>query len=92
MITGGKMELHVESLSERPEEMGDELRASIGSDMSRNSVLRENVNKEKMGELRRGNRIVGWNEDPLLRQTVYYNQDGCKSLGVRKLFNEVHGN
>ena len=33
MVTGGEMKLHIESFSERPEEVRDELRSAIGGDV-----------------------------------------------------------
>ena len=33
MVTGGEVKLHIESFSERPEEMRDELRSVVGGDM-----------------------------------------------------------
>jgi hypothetical protein len=40
VVTGGKVELHVKSFSERLDKVGDELRTSIGSDVTGNSMLR----------------------------------------------------
>ena len=33
MVTGSEMKLHIESFSERPEEVRDELRSAIGGDV-----------------------------------------------------------
>ena len=33
MVTGSEMKLHIESFSERPEEMRDELRSAVGGDV-----------------------------------------------------------
>ena len=33
MVTGGEVKLHIESFSERPEEMQDELHSTVGGDM-----------------------------------------------------------
>ena len=57
-----------------------------------NSVLREDMEKEELCELRRCNRVVGWNEYALFRQTVNDHKDGGKSGGWRELFDEVHRN
>ena len=46
VVTQCEVELHVEHGPKRAEEMGDELGASVGSDMGRNSVLREDVQEE----------------------------------------------
>ena len=46
MITGGEMGFHIESCSERSEEVGYKLRASVGSDVRRNTMFRENLHNE----------------------------------------------
>ena len=33
MVTGGEVKLHIESFSERPEEMPDKLRSAVGGDV-----------------------------------------------------------
>ena len=33
MVTGGEVKLHIESFSERPEEMRDELHSAVGGDV-----------------------------------------------------------
>ena len=42
--------------------MGDEFRTSVRCDMSRYSVLGEDMHNEELGELGGGDGIVGWNE------------------------------
>ena len=46
VVTRCEVELHVECSPERAEEMGDKFSASVGSDMGRNSMLREDVQEE----------------------------------------------
>jgi len=46
VITGGEVELHIQSCSERSEEVGYKLRASVGSNMRRNTMLREYVHNK----------------------------------------------
>ena len=48
MISGGEVKLHVQSQGERPEEAGDELRASIRGDMGGNFVLGEHMKNEQL--------------------------------------------
>ena len=48
------------------------------------------MEKEELCELQRCDRVVGWNEYALFRQTVNDHKDGGKSGGRRELFNEVH--
>jgi len=43
VVSRGEMKPHVESFSERPEEVRDELRAVVGGDMGWNSVFGEHV-------------------------------------------------
>jgi len=46
VITGGKMELHIQSCSERPEEVGYKLGASVRSNVRQNTVFREYMPNE----------------------------------------------
>jgi len=46
VITGGKMELHIQSCSERSEEVGYKLGALVGSNVRQNTMLREYVHNE----------------------------------------------
>ena len=59
------MEFHVQGqgFTQGPEEVGDELRSSIGGDMGRNSMLGKYMEDKELGELSRGDSIVSWNED-----------------------------
>ena len=44
VITRGKMKLHVETETERSEEVRDEFGTSVRSDMARDTVLRKDMN------------------------------------------------
>jgi hypothetical protein len=46
MVPGGKVEAHIQGLPKGPEEPGNELRATVAGDMRRDTVLREDVDKE----------------------------------------------
>jgi len=46
VITGGEMELHIQSCSERSEEVGYKLGASVGSNVRWNTMFRENMHNE----------------------------------------------
>jgi len=46
VITGGEMELHIQSCSERPEEVGYKLGASVRSNVRRDTMFREYVHNE----------------------------------------------
>ena len=59
--------------------------------MSGNSVFGENVKNKKEGKVFGGASIVSRNEDALFGQAVNNNQNGVKTVGVGKGFNEVHG-
>ena len=92
MIARGEMKSDIEGLTKGAEKVRDKLHASIGGDVRGNSMLREDMEKEELCELRRCNRVVGWNEYALFRQMVNDHKDGGKSGGRRELFDEVHRN
>jgi len=48
VVARGEVESHVEHFSEGAEEVGYELRATVGGDVRRNSVLREDVEDEEL--------------------------------------------
>ena len=85
------MERHVQGLTQRPEEVGDELRTSIGGDVRRNSVFREHMEDEELGELRGGDGVVSRDKDRLFRESVNNDEDCCITGGGRELLNEIHG-
>ena len=60
--------------------------------MGWDSVLGEHMRNKELGELRGSDGVVSWNEYSLLRQAVHDDDDGGKSIGGRKLLNEVQGN
>lgn len=91
MISGGEVEAHVESFTERPEEVRNKLGAPVGGDMGWNSVLGEDVDEEQLGESCGGDGIMSWDEDTLFGESVDYHEDGGIALRRRKLFDEVHG-
>ena len=68
MITRSEMQLHVQSDSERVEEMRDEFGSAVGSDMVWNSVLGEDVKNEELCKLLRHNHVMSWNESPCLER------------------------
>jgi len=49
VVAGSEVEFHVQRFSKTAEEVGHELRTSIGSTMSWNTVLREHVQDEELG-------------------------------------------
>ena len=66
MITRSEMQLHVQSDSERVEEMGDEFGSAIRSDVAWNSMLGEDMKNEELCRLLRRDRVMSWNEESLL--------------------------
>jgi hypothetical protein len=54
MMAGHKMHGHVEKFAQCTEKSGNEFRASVGSDVGRNTVFGEYVDKEELGELSGG--------------------------------------
>ena len=85
------MERHVQGFTQRPEEVGDELRTSIGGDVRRNSVFGEHMEDEELGELRGGDGVVSRDKDRLFRESVDNDEDCCITGGGRELLNEIHG-
>jgi hypothetical protein len=91
VVSGGKMEFHVQDYSEGPEEMGNEFRTTIRGNMRRNSVLGEYMEDKEFRKFEGGNSIVGGDEYRLLGKSVYNNEDGSEAGGDRELFYEIHG-
>ena len=90
MITGCEVKGHIQDFTKRAEEGGGKLRTTIGGDMLRNAVLREDMCDEDESEVFRGTIDCSWNEDCLLGESVDDYKNGVKTGGGRKRFNEVH--
>src|SRR3984957_802070 len=71
VISGSEVKLHIQSLSERSEEVGNELGSTVGRDMSGNSVLGKHMDYEELGKLCGRDSVVGCNENSLLRKSIY---------------------
>jgi hypothetical protein len=84
------MQLHVEKFAQGPEKGGNELGATVGGDVGRDSVFREDMNKEEASELRRVYVNVTGDENDLFRCTVDNDQNSIVLTRGRKLLNEVH--
>jgi hypothetical protein len=84
------VQLYIQGLSKRTEEMRDKFGTSVRGDMRWNSMLGEDMDNEKFGQLGRNDSIVSWNEESLLSKTVYHYQDSSETFGVRKLLDKVH--
>ena len=74
MITGSEMQLHVQSDSERAEEMGNEFGSAIRSDVAWNSMLGEDVKNKELCKLLRCDHVVSQNEESLLGETINNDQ------------------
>ena len=70
MITGSEMQLHVQSDSKRVEEMGNEFRPVIGSDVAWNFMLGEDMKNEELCKLLRCDQIMSQNEKSLPGETI----------------------
>lgn len=81
VVSGGEVEFHVQCLSERPEEVGDEFGTSVTSNVRRNSMLRKDMKDKEVREFRSINSIVCRDEDTLLRKSVNNNEYGCIAKG-----------
>jgi hypothetical protein len=79
VISGGKMQSHVQSFSEGPEESGDKFGATIGGNMGGYSVLGENVHDKEFCKVFRGASGGGRNEYRLLREAVYNDEDRVRT-------------
>ena len=75
------MQFHVQGDSKRAEEMGNEFRSMVGSDVAWNSVLGEDVKNEELCKLLRRNCIMSWNEKSLLGEMI--NNDQYSSITRR---------
>ena len=71
--------MDVEGLTQGVEEVRNELRSSIGSDVQGNAVLRKDVKQEQLSQSRRIYGIVCGDEDYLLREAVHDDQDGSEA-------------
>jgi hypothetical protein len=58
VMAGSKMHGHIEKFAQCAEEGGNKFRASVRSDVGRNTVFGEYVNKEESSELGRGDMSV----------------------------------
>ena len=74
MIARSEMQLHVQSDSERVEEMGHKFGSTIRSDMAWNSVLGEDVKNKELCKLLRCDHVVSHNEESLLGETINNDQ------------------
>ena len=74
MISRSEMQFHIQSESERVEEMGDGFRSAIRSDMAWNSVLGEDVKNEELCKWLRRDHVVSRNEESLLGEMINNNQ------------------
>jgi len=90
MIAGGEVEADVEGLTKGTEEMGNELGTPVGGDVRGNSVFGKHMEEEELGQLRRGDSVMGRYEDALFGQAVHDYQDGSEAGGGWKLLYEVH--
>jgi hypothetical protein len=55
-----------------------------------NSMLGEDMDNEKFGQLGGGNNIVSRNEESLLSKMVYHYQDSGETFRVGELLDKVH--
>ena len=74
MITGSEMQLHVQSNSERAEEMRNEFGSAVGSDVAWNSMLGEDVKNKELCNLLRHDHVVSRNEESLLGEMINNDQ------------------
>ena len=84
------METDVQSLAKGAEKVGYEFGSTVGSDVGRNTVLGEDVEKEQLCQSGGIDGVMRGDEDALLGQAIHDNKDGGESGRGRKVFNEIH--
>ena len=84
------METDVQSLAKGAEKVGYEFGSMVGSDVGRNAVLGEDVEKEQLCQSRGVNGVMRGDEYALLGQAIHDDKDGCESGRRWKVFNEIH--
>ena len=72
------------------EEVGYEFGSTVGSDMGRNAVLGEDMEKEQLCQSGGVDSVMRGDEYALLRQAIHDDEDGGESGRRRKVFNEIH--
>ena len=89
VISRSEVKLHIQSLSERSEKMGNELRSAVRCDMSGNSMFGKHMDYEELCKLCGCDSVVGCNENSLLRKSIY-NFSGIGSC-QRNPYGRWHG-
>ena len=72
------------------EEVGYKFGSAVGSDMGRNAVLGEDVEKEQLRQSGGIDGVMHGDEYALLRQAIHDDKDGGESGRRQKVFNEIH--
>ena len=70
--------------------MGYEFGSTVRSDMGRNTVLGEDVEKEQLSQSGGIDGVMRGDEYALLGQAIHDDKDGGESGRRQKVFNEVH--
>ena len=91
VVTRGKVEFHIKSGAKGAEEVGDEFRTTIRSDVFRDAVFGEYMDDEQAGEFSGGDGVVCGDEYGLFSEAVNDYEDGIKTGGGRKFSDEIHG-
>ncbi|KXN88025.1 hypothetical protein AN958_07408, partial [Leucoagaricus sp. SymC.cos] len=92
VITGGKMQLHIQCFTKRSEEVRNKLRASVRGNMSGDSMLRKDMENEQAGQIGGSNGVMSRDENTLLRKSVNDYEDGIKAGRCRQLLDKIHRN
>ncbi|KAG6882785.1 hypothetical protein C0993_009175, partial [Termitomyces sp. T159_Od127] len=87
---GGEVSFNLKSLTQRLPELGDEEEATVGYNVVWESTLREYVFEEEFGSLWGVVSGAVEDEDGLLGEAAYDNEDGVKALQLRELDNVVY--
>ena len=98
MISRGKLQLHVQTSSERSNEVGSEQGTSIGDYVGGDTMFRKDVEEIELGKAFGLEITGGWDKQRHLREAVDDDENGVISSGVefgddrREFDNEIERN
>jgi hypothetical protein len=79
MVSGSKVQPHIQGFPEGSKEVGDEFGTLVRGYMGWNSMFREDMEYEQFSELRGCDRIVCGDEYGLLHKSINDDEDGSIS-------------
>jgi hypothetical protein len=85
------VQIHIESFSEGPEEVGNEFQSLVRCHVTWDTVLQEYMQDEQAGDVGGSDRVIDQDEDALLSEATKYHKDCSGSQRRQQLLNEIHG-